>query len=399
MAVTILQIVPRLVSGGSELTTVEITQALTRAGARAIVASEGGRMETAIRRAGGGIVRIPVASKNPVTMLTNVGRLKHLIETHQIDLIHVRSRAPAWSAFFAARSWGRPFVTTYHGAYGEGGPLKAMYNSIMGRGDRVIANSSYTADLIASRQTIARERIRVIYRGVNGALFNPSVVPRGAVERLRKNWGVVPGVKIVLHAARLTRLKGQCELIAAAAHLNKQAALEGAVVILAGEAQDKSAYRQELLDLISYHDLNDKVRLVGHCENMAVAFLAAYVAVMPSRVAETFGRTSVEAQAMGCPVIVSRLGALPETIVAAEHDQTRFTGWLVAPRNSTVLSERIRLALSLTPSERAVIGARGRAYVAAKFDLTHMQKATLSVYDELLDSNLAEVFGNRTVLS
>jgi glycosyltransferase involved in cell wall biosynthesis len=219
--VTILQVVPRLDTGGSEQATVEITEALTRAGARALVATEGGRMATAIIQAGGEIIEFPMASKNPLTLLANARRLKHLIEDRNVNLVHARSRAPAWSAFFAARATRRPFVTTYHGAYGNLGPLKAAYNSVMGRGDRVIANSRFTAGLIASRHHVAHDRIRMIYRGIDSATFDPLVVPPGPVAKLRESWGVSPKTKIVLQAARLTGLKGHRQTVEAAARLNR----------------------------------------------------------------------------------------------------------------------------------------------------------------------------------
>ncbi|MGD0530896.1 MAG: glycosyltransferase family 4 protein [Methyloceanibacter sp.] len=395
--VTILQVVPRLDAGGSELATVEIAQALTRAGATALVATEGGRMAPEIAAAGGEIVALPVASKNPLTMLANAGRLTRLIKARGIDLLHARSRAPAWSALLAARRMGRPFVTTYHGAYGEVGPFKAAYNSVMARGDRVIANSRYTAQVIAerdalARDTRARDRIRIIYRGVEDQTFDPAIVDPLAVERLKSGWGVPQGAKIVLHAARLTRLKGQRDLIAAAARLDAEGALDGAVFILAGDAPGRDAYRQELIGLLESHGLRGKVRLVGHCSAMPAAFLAAQVAVTTSTVPETFGRTSVEAQAMGCPVIVPDLGALPETIVAAGQGGAGFTGWLVPPRDADALADRIRQALALQPAERAEIGACARAHVAASFALTHMQTMTLAVYDELLGTDLAERF-------
>ncbi|MGC2410919.1 MAG: glycosyltransferase family 4 protein [Methyloceanibacter sp.] len=395
--VTILQVVPRLDAGGSELATVEIAQALVRAGATALVATEGGRMAPEIAAAGGEIVALPVASKNPLTMLANARRLTRLIRERGVDLVHARSRAPAWSALLAARRTGRPFVTTYHGAYGDEGPLKAAYNGVMARGDRVIANSRYTAQMIAERDAQARERIRIIYRGVDGQAFDPKALKPEAVERLRSSWGVPPHTKIVLHAARLTSLKGQRNLIAAAARLEREGALDGAVIIFAGDAPGREAYRQELMGLIGSHGLGDRVRLVGHCGGMPAAFLAAHVAVTTSTVPETFGRTSVEAQAMGCPVIVPDLGALPETIVAAGQrragqSHAGFTGWLIPPRDVEALADRIRQALELKPSERAEIGARARAHVAASFTLKRMQEMTLAVYDELLGTDLAERF-------
>jgi glycosyltransferase involved in cell wall biosynthesis len=396
--VTILQVVPRLDTGGSEQATVEITEALTRAGATALVATAGGRMTAAVTRAGGEVVTLPVASKNPFTILANAKRLEALINDRGVDLVHARSRAPGWSALLAARRTGRPFVTTYHGAYGSLGPIKAAYNSVMGRGDRVIANSLYTAKLIAERHHAARERIRIIYRGIDNATFDPLVVPPGPVAKLRERWGVKPDTKIVLQAARLTGLKGHRHTIEAAAKLDRQGALDGAVIVFAGDAPGKAAYRQELIDLIARHGLQQKVLLVGHCDDMPSAFLAAHVAILPSLVAETFGRTSIEAQAMGCPVIVSDLGALPETIDAAEGGAAGFTGWLVRAGDAEALAAKIALALALTPEERSAIGTRAHARVSALFELSQMQTKTLQVYDELLGTHLAERFADPPAL-
>jgi glycosyltransferase involved in cell wall biosynthesis len=389
--VTILQVVPRLDAGGSELATIEIAQALSRVGARALVATEGGGMAEEVAFAGE-IVTLPVASKSPITVLANIGRITKLIEQRGVDLVHARSRAPAWSAFLAAWRTGKPFVTTYHGAYGEVGPFKAAYNSVMAKGDRVIANSHYTASVIETREPRVKDRIRVIYRGVDRNAFDPAAVDANAVESLRARWGVPPGAKIVLHAARLTSIKGQRDLIAAAALANQEGALDGAAVILAGDAPGRDAYREELIGLIARHGLDDRVRLVGHCREMPAAYLAAQVAVTTSTVPETFGRTSAEAQAMGCPVIVPDLGALPETIVSTEQSEARFTGWLFPPRDVAALASRIGQALAMTPLERDAIGARARTHVAGKFMLERMQGSTLAVYDELLGTDLAERF-------
>lgn len=390
--VTILQVVPRLDAGGSELATVEIAEALAIAGAKALVATAGGRMAEDVITAGGEIVSLPVASKNPFTILANAHRLAKLIDSHNIDLVHARSRAPAWSALLATRRTLRPFVTTYHGAYGQVGPFKAAYNSVMAKGDRVIANSRFTAGVIAARHPGATDRIRIIYRGVDKRLFDADAVDAGDIERLRAAWGVPPGTKIVLHAARLTSIKGQRDLIAAAAGLNAEGALKDAIIILAGDPSGRDGYRDELLALIDRHRLNDKVRLVGHCREMPAAYLASEVALTISTVPETFGRTSVEAQSMGCPVIVPDLGALPETIVAPEEDAGGFTGWHMLPGDVPALQRRIAQALALDPVERAKIAARAQAHVAARFALARMQAETLAVYDELLDTELAERF-------
>jgi glycosyltransferase involved in cell wall biosynthesis len=397
---TILQVVPRLDTGGSEQATIEIAEALTQAGAKALVATAGGRMASAVTQAGGEVITLPVASKNPFTILANTKRLERLITERNVALVHARSRAPAWSAYLAARRTGRPFVTTYHGAYGSTlGPIKAAYNSVMGRGDRVIANSLYTANLIAERHPFKREHIRPIYRGIDEAAFDPLAVPRGPVAKLRDRWGVSPDTKVVLQAARLTGLKGHRQTIEAAAALAREGALDDAVIIFAGDAPGKAAYRQELIALITRHGLADKVRLVGHCQDMPAAFLAAHVAIVPSLVPETFGRTSVEAQAMGCPVILSEIGALPETLVTSSQDEARFTGWLVPPGDTAALAGAIRAALALSPEERAAIGARASARASAEFALSQMQMKTLAVYDELLGTHLAEAFADPPALA
>jgi glycosyltransferase involved in cell wall biosynthesis len=352
-------------------------------------------MATALAEVGGELVRLPVASKNPFTILANGRALWRLIEARGVDLVHARSRAPGWSAFLAARRTGRPFVTTYHGAYGELRPLKSAYNGVMGRGDRVIANSRYTADLIASRHRAARARIRTIYRGIDESVFDPSAVKPEAVARLKARWGVPPETRIVLQAARLTGLKGHRHTIEAAALLNKEGALDQAVVIFAGDAPDGSGYPAELAALIARYGLEDKVRLVGHCQEMPAAFLASELALLPSLVPETFGRTSVEAQAMGCPVIVSDLGAPPETVVSADKDKSAFTGWLVPPGDAPALAAKIKLALGLAQESRAALRVRARRHVAATFTLRAMQLATLAVYDELLGTSLAANFERR----
>lgn len=393
---TILQVVPRIDAGGSEQAAVEIADALGRAGARALVATEGGRMATAFTETGGEIVPLPMASKNPVTILANARRLARLIEARGVDLVHARSRAPAWSALLAARKTGRPFVTTYHGAYSSPGPFKNFYNSVMARGDRVIANSRYTVDLIVSRHQVPQDRIRVIYRGVDLTKFVPGLIAPERLDRLRTAWGLRATQPVVLQAARLTRWKGQAFVIEAAQQLHDGNRLGDAVFVLAGDEQGRDGYRQELKQLIIASDLEGRVKLVGHCDDMPAAFALARVAIIASTSAETFGRTSIEAQALGCPVIVSDIGAAPETIVRASPTERNYTGWVIPCRDAAAIAARVEEAVLLAPQDRAALGARSRAHVTAKFTLTRMQHATLAVYDELLGTYLADRFGERS---
>ncbi len=386
--VTILQAVPRLETGGSEQSTVEIVQALTRTGAQALVATEGGRMATAVQEAGGEILPLPMASKNPLTILANARRLAKIVEERDVTLIHARSRAPAWSAFLAARRTKRPFVTTYHGAYSSRVPFKTLYSSVMARGDRVIANSHYTAALIAARHHVTQERMRVIYRGIDLSRFEPRSIVLSRLEALRAAWGVREGQPIVLHAARLTSWKGQRYVIEAAQKMLAANELGDAVVILAGDDQGRGSYRGELEAQIQAAGLQDRVCLVGHCDDIPAAFALAHVAVVASIGAETFGRTSIESQAAGCPVIVTDVGAAPENVIPASRS-AGFTGWVVPTADSAALAASLVEALTLSPETRAAIGQRARAHVASRFTLQEMQRATLAVYDELLGTELA----------
>jgi glycosyltransferase involved in cell wall biosynthesis len=386
--VTILQVVPRLEAGGSEQSTIEIAEALTAAGAKALVASEGGRLVERLENAGGELIRLPLASKNPLTILANAQRLAELVEARDVSLLHARSRAPAWSAFLAARRTGRPFVTTYHGAYRRQFPLKQAYNGVMARGDRVIANSRYTAENIAARHGVPMERMRVIHRGLDIAQFARDAIAPARFQRLRDAWGIEEGCPVILQAARLTRLKGHTHTIEAARLLREAGQLGDAVVIFAGSADGRDGYREELEKKIADGGLEGRVRLVGHCDDMPAAFNLATVGILPSTRAETFGRPSIEAQAAGCPVIVTDVGAAPENVIAAS-DSSDFTGWVVPPSDAPALAESLAEALALPPDARATICQRARAHVGCHFALETMQRDTLAVYDELLGTNLA----------
>jgi glycosyltransferase involved in cell wall biosynthesis len=389
---TILQVVPELDTGGAEASAIEIAEAVTRAGGRCLVASRGGRLEKTLARAGGELCRLPLATKNPLRMAGNIAALRRLIAARGVDLVHARSRAPAWSALAAARLSGVPFVTTYHGAYNQKSQAKSFYNSVMARGDIVIANSRYTAELLMRRHGTPPERVRVIYRGVDVERFAPEAVSPDRVAALRAAWGISAGARVVLQVARLTRWKGQDVVIGAAARVLKQADMADVAVILAGDAQGRNDYERELRDLIAANGLTDRIKLVGHVSDVAAACRAAEIVVVASREAEAFGRASAEAQAAERPVIVADRGALPETLVPVRNPGDEGTGWLVSPDNPDALAACLDNALRLPPEALARMGARGRAHVTTNFTTRAMQTATLEIYDTLLGSRIAEHF-------
>ncbi|MEM9590478.1 MAG: glycosyltransferase family 4 protein [Pseudomonadota bacterium] len=395
--VTILQVVPRLETGGSEQSTVEIAAALTQAGAKALVATEGGRLATALAEAGGEMIALPVASKNPLTVLANARRLARIVDERGVTLLHARSRAPAWSAYLAARRTGRPFVTTYHGAYSGRSRLKTFYNSVMARGDHVIANSNFTASLVKSQYPVAPDRLHVIHRGFDVSAFNADNVAPERVSRLRQIWGLDEGQRVVLQAARLTRWKGHIYTIDAARQLRDQGQLGDTVFVLAGDAQGREDYRAELQTKIDTASLHDAVRLVGHCDDIPAAFTLADVALIASTRAETFGRTSIESQAAGCPVIVSDVGAASENVVPKGAGDG-FTGWVTPAADAPALAARLSEALTLSAEALAPIGQRARRHARARFALHDMQRSTLDVYDKLLGTELVRKFTASTKL-
>lgn len=387
----ILQIIPELKTGGAEKSVVEMTEAVIGAGGVAYVVTEGGAMLDEIRALGGNVVLMGVGTKNPFKIWLNSRRIAKLIKSRGIDLVHARSRAPAWSGFWAARAMGVPFVTTYHGAYNQKSALKGFYNGVMARGDWVIANSHYTASLIRARHPIVPDRLRVIYRGVDVDAMDPAKISDQRVIALRKAWGLAnaEGKKIVLQAARLTGWKGQRDVIEAAARL-KALGDERAVFILAGDAQGREAYKEELLALIGANGLEEMVRLVGHVDDMAAAYKLADIVVVASCEAEAFGRTAAEAQAMGRPVIATDIGAPPEFLNLGNQGSLA-TAWLVPVASGDAIAAQLGCFFDMKPSTIAEMETISRDYIADKFALARMKAQTIEIYEDLLGGPLATV--------
>lgn len=381
---TILQVIPELDTGGAERTAIDIAAALSAVGARALVACERGRLVSELQAKGGIWIPFPAATKNPVSMALNVRKLARLIVSEQAEIVHARSRAPAWVALGATRLTKTPFITTYHGSYSGTSALKLRYNSVMARGDVVIANSDYTAGLISSLYPFARPNMRVIHRGTDLRMFSPAAVDPARVRKLREQWGLAAHERIVLLAGRLTSWKGQKVLIEAA-RLLAPLGLGDTIFVLAGDEQGRTGYVREIDGLIAKAGLQGMVRRVGHCEDMPAAYLAASVACVPSTEPEAFGRAAVEAQAMGTPVVVSDLGAVPETVLAPPAvDPARRTGWRIPANDAQALADTLMAALSLGASARDALAERARAHVERHFSLEQMCGQTLDAYAAVL---------------
>ncbi|HXC12569.1 MAG TPA: glycosyltransferase, partial [Stellaceae bacterium] len=318
------------------------------------------------------------ASKNPWVMRRNVGALARVIRDLDIDIVHARSRAPAWSAWAAARATGRHFVTTFHNAYGLGSRLKHRYNSVMAKGDRVIAISDFVADHVVSVYGVDGDRLRTIPRGVDLAIFDPRHVTGARMASLSRQWRVPDGVPVVMLPGRLTRWKGGLDFVAAIAALGRR----DLFCLMVG-AEQRPGFRRELEAAVERHHLSALFRIVEDCHDMPAAYMLADVVVSASTDPEGFGRIIVEAQAMGRPVVATDHGGARETIVPG------VTGWLVPPNDPVALGAAIAAALSLAPADRSLLARRAMAHVAEHFTREQMCAKTIAVYEELLFPDIA----------
>ncbi len=364
----VLQILPALEAGGVERTTVDIVEALTSRGHVAHVLSAGGRLEKEIEEFGGQLHTSPVGSKNILTVIARIFQIRKLIKENNINIVHARSRAPAWPAYFAAKLTRTPFVTTYHGIYNAKNGLKGFYNSIMARGDAVIANSTYTRDHIVKVHRLKSDRITVIHRGVDMKVFDPAKVSHDAVLDQRRLWGG-PHDKFIALPGRLTRWKGQLDALDAIANLPKSCRL-----ILVGDAQGRDNYVSEIEERIKALELGDRVMIEGHRSDMPLIYASAHVVLSASNEPEAFGRVAAEAQAMGRPVVATALGGALETVEDGK------TGWLVPVGDSDAMAKAIKRALAWP----AYDSKNARTRIMRYFSRKSLQARVLTVYSELL---------------
>ena len=368
----VLQVIPRLKIGGAERAVIDISRALNAADMQSLVASQGGDLVPDLLHTKAVHVAMPVASKNPLTMTLNTLRLVRLIRAYRVNIIHVRSRAPAWSALAAARRTGTPIVTTFHAPYTISSRAKRLYNSVMARGDRVIAVSGYVARHVRTEYGVPEDRLRCIFRGIDMARFDPAAVSVDRITTLADFWNLPDGVPVIMFPGRLTRLKGHRVMIDALKRLRRDT-----MCLMVGVAGARPALRREIENGILEAGLEGRVTLIDSCQDMPAAYRLADVVVQPSLVPEGFGRVAVEAQAMGVPVVASDTGATSETV------RQGMTGWLTPSGDASALASALDTALNLDAEARIRHAAVARAHAASHFALGNMCSATLEVYREL----------------
>lgn len=371
---TIVQIIPELGFGGAEQGCIDVSDAIIQYGGRSIIISNGGERVYEAMKRGAEHINMPVHSKNPLIMWRNIQKLKKIILNERVDIVHARSRAPAWSAYKACKETRTKFVTTCHAAYKFQSEIKRKYNSVMSMGDRVISISGFITDYLKNSYDISDERIRLAYRGTAMDKFKPARVTKERLITLAKEWRLPDGALVVMMPARITRIKGHHFLIDAIAKLGRK----DVICVFVGPDQGRTAYRQELEDTIQEKGLSGRVRIVPPCNDMPTAYMLASVVVCASMVPEGFGRVPVEAQAMGRPIVATSHGGAAETVVPG------YTGWLVEPGNVEELAGAIDQALNLSEEERINLAQTSMYHVSQYFSVEAMCANVLETYSELL---------------
>jgi glycosyltransferase involved in cell wall biosynthesis len=372
---TIMQIIPELGIGGAEQGCIDIAAEIVKSGAKSIVVSNGGSRVPDLLRIKSDHIHLPVHSKNPIVILKNIKRLKKLILKHDVDIVHVRSRAPAWSAYHACKATKTPLVTTVHAAYkGNENKVKRYYNSAMTKGTRVIAISKFIAGYINEYFDVDSRNLVVIPRGVDMTKFKPELVSGERAMALVKQWRIPDGIPLILMPGRVSKIKGHHVLIEALEKLGRR----DIFCVMVGPNQGRNDFQNELEQSIEDKGLSGIVRIVDQCTDMPSAYYLSSIVVAPSIVAEGFGRTPVEAQAMGRPIIASRSGGFEETILDKQ------TGWLFKSGDSDALAECLRQALSLDDEQRTNLATQAVNHVQQNFTKDMMCDKTMEVYADIL---------------
>lgn len=375
----ILQILPHLGAGGAEQGAIDVAAEIIRAGAKSIVVSNGGNRVPELKRSGTIHIDLPVDSKNPYVMWRNAQKIRKIIKKQGVDIVHARSRAPAWSALEACKGTKAHFMTTCHAPYNiHGRKLKRFYNSSIARGERVIAISEFVAEYLRSNYEIDANKIRLIHRGIPVEKFNPSLVTAERMMALAKSWRIPDGATVILLPGRLTRWKGQSVLIEAMAKVIRDTGRTDLFCVLVGADQGRVEYRAELELLIANRKLGEYVRMMDHCADMATAYMVSEIVISASIEPEGFGRIPVEGQAMGKIVIATDHGGAKETVIPDE------SGFLIPVNDADAMAEAIKKALNLSPEEREAMAIRGMENVYENFSRAVMVGKTLDVYTELL---------------
>lgn len=374
--ITVLQVLPALNSGGVERGTVDIAAALVKNNFNSLVTSSGGKLVSTIEKNGSTHLTSPLKSKNPWQIYRNIARIIKIIKRNNVNIVHARSRAPAWSAYFAAKATNCKFITTFHGSYGMSNKLKIFYNSVMTKGERIIAVSEFIKEYILKfYPKIEKDRIKVVHRGVDTNIFNPERMKYETLSAMHHSLNLPDGKVIITLPARITRWKGHVELIKALALLNNKKDYH---CLFVGDMQNNYNYQNELIELIDKLNLDKNITFSPAINDMPTLYMLSDIIVVPSNKPEAFGRIPIEAGAMGKITIATNHGGCKETIINNK------TGFLVPNHNIKQLADTIKRVIKMSVKDRQSMGEAARKHIEMNFSLKQMTEKTLELYKSLL---------------
>ncbi len=378
----VLQVIPKLGYGGAETGCYDIAHYLPENNVGSYLITSGGELLKYVDKKKVKVIKLPVQSKNPLLILINSIIISIIILINGINIVHARSRAPAWSCLIATKITRRKFVTTFHGTYNFNSIIKKFYNSVMVRSDLIIAGSNFIFSHIKenySEYLSDKKKLLSIFRGINTDYYDPSTTLEVDEDNLFKSWNLIVGKKIILLPGRLTAWKGQEMFLEALNKVNIQLGNDGFIAVILGNDQGRDLYKKKLIRLVEQYRLTNQIRFIDHCQNMPLAYKISDIVISASIEPEAFGRVSVEAQSMQKFIVASNLGGSNETIIDKK------TGILFEAGNSDELSEKIIKVMNMDPNEIIKIGKNGRENVKKKFNVEKMCFSTYSEYKKLFN--------------
>ena len=379
--INVLQVIPKLGYGGAETGCYDLAHYLAEKDCGSFIATSSGELLKYVKKEKVKIFKIPVYSKNPLLIFINAIFLSMLILFNKINIVHARSRAPAWSCYLACLLTNKIFVTTFHGTYNFKSRLKKFYNSVMLRSKLTIAGSNFIFNHINENYyeyLNKNKKLRVIFRGINIDYFNPKNISILKQEKLKKEWELSSEKFTILMPGRLTYWKGQEKFIEALNILIEDYNNTNFQAILLGSDQGRKVYKKKLTSLIERYSLTKKVKFISHCKEMPLAYSISDVIVSASIEPEAFGRVAVEAQSMCKPIIASNIGGSKETVL------NKKTGFLYKFDDPRELAKNLNTVIQLSQEELKLIGNEGRKNITKKFDVEVMCDSNLREYKKLL---------------
>ena len=380
--IKVLQVIPKLGYGGAETGCYDIAHYLYEKDCISYIVTSGGDLLKFVDKKKVKVIRLPVQSKNPLIIILNSLILTFLILFLNIDIVHARSRAPAWSCYLATKVTRRKFVTTFHGTYNFNNKLKKFYNSVMLKSKLIIAGSNFIFSHIKdnySEYLDLKKRLLVIFRGINVDYFDPTTIIENEERQLKNEWELAENKKIILMPGRLTSWKGQEMFIEALNLINIELGYEAFYAVILGSEQGRDLYKKKLVRLSEQFRMTKQLKFIDNCKNMALAYKISDIIVSASIEPEAFGRVAVEAQAMQKIIIASNIGGSNETIIDEK------TGFLFESGNAKSLSKKIMRVLSMDESLLENIGIEGRKNIIKKFNVEKMCFSTYSEYKKLIN--------------